>query len=234
MYVRALGQARDNQAKRGWPYSMSMGLCPTRALRAQELRYEFMLGVRQWRHVALRHGAFCVSRQHRLRRWWPAHFMCYSWKAHVYSSMKQCLQLVNHEQFPIQMKQQQTQQVAGNHRFLTKTHREPRRRQQEAVGKAQRTSLSRVKAMSSTQQPQTYTGAATKIIPLHYKWSQWREGIPTADASKSDGEIRQHLQFTVKLSSPIRYTIFTMHVKNIFPTDRRQPISLYTVSNLGF
>ena len=58
--------------------------------------------------------------------------------------------------------EQQTQQVAGNHRFLTKTHRERRRRQQEAVGKAQRTSLSRVKAMSSTQQPQTYTGAATK------------------------------------------------------------------------
>jgi len=29
-----------------------------------------MLGVRQWRHVALRHGAFCVSRQHKLCRWW--------------------------------------------------------------------------------------------------------------------------------------------------------------------
>ena len=30
-YVRAPGQSRDNQTKRGWPYSMSMGLCPTRA-----------------------------------------------------------------------------------------------------------------------------------------------------------------------------------------------------------
>ena len=29
-----------------------------------------MLGVRQWRHVALRHGAFRVSRQHKLCRWW--------------------------------------------------------------------------------------------------------------------------------------------------------------------
>ena len=28
-YVRTLGQSRDNQTKRGWPYSMSMGLCPT-------------------------------------------------------------------------------------------------------------------------------------------------------------------------------------------------------------
>ena len=32
--VRTLGQSRDNQTKRGWPYSMSMGLCPTRASRA--------------------------------------------------------------------------------------------------------------------------------------------------------------------------------------------------------
>ena len=33
-YVRTLGQSRDNQTKRGWPYSMSMGLC----LRAREPR----------------------------------------------------------------------------------------------------------------------------------------------------------------------------------------------------
>ena len=26
--LRTLGQSRNNQAKRGWPYSMSMGLCP--------------------------------------------------------------------------------------------------------------------------------------------------------------------------------------------------------------
>ena len=30
-YVRTLGQSRDNQTKRGWPYSTSMGLCPTLA-----------------------------------------------------------------------------------------------------------------------------------------------------------------------------------------------------------
>ena len=39
-YVRTLGQSRDNQMKRGWPYSMSMGLCPTRASRAREPRYK--------------------------------------------------------------------------------------------------------------------------------------------------------------------------------------------------
>ena len=60
---------------------------------------EYMLGVRQWRHVALRNGAFCVSRQHRLCRWWPAHFHVLFMKGScVYSSMKQCLQSVNHEQ----------------------------------------------------------------------------------------------------------------------------------------
>ena len=39
-YVLTLGQSRDNQTKRGWPYSMSMGLCPTRASRAREPRYK--------------------------------------------------------------------------------------------------------------------------------------------------------------------------------------------------
>ena len=39
-YVRTLGQSRDNQRKRGWPYSMSMGLCLTRASRAREPRYK--------------------------------------------------------------------------------------------------------------------------------------------------------------------------------------------------
>ena len=27
-YVRKLGQSRDNQTKRDWPYPMSRGLCP--------------------------------------------------------------------------------------------------------------------------------------------------------------------------------------------------------------
>ena len=35
MYVRTLNQSLDNQTKRAWPYSMSMGLCPTRASRYQ-------------------------------------------------------------------------------------------------------------------------------------------------------------------------------------------------------
>ena len=35
--------------------------------------------------------------------------------------MKQCLQSVNHEQFDIQMTEQQAQQVTGNPRFSTET-----------------------------------------------------------------------------------------------------------------
>ena len=132
--------------------------------------YEYMLGDRQWHHVALR--AFCVSRQRRLRRWWPAHFMCYSWNGHVYSSMKQCLQSVNHEQFPIQMTQNNKHnkwleildfQPKLLWRTPTKIIRQRRRRQhQEPVRKAQRASLSTAKATSSTQRPQTCTEAATK------------------------------------------------------------------------
>ena len=100
--------------------------------------------------------------------------------------MKQCLQSVNHEQFSIQM----TQNNKHNKwlefldfppkllwRTLTKIHREQkknhcvrrRRRQQEAARKAQRTSLSTAKATSSTQRPQTCTEAATKLYKEQMK-----------------------------------------------------------------
>ena len=48
------------------------------------------------------------------------------------------------------------------------------------------------------------------------------------------------MKFTVKIIffdaaiGSKSYTICTMHVKNIFPTDSGQPISLYTVSYNGF
>jgi len=160
--------------------------------------YEYMLGVRQWRYVTLRHGAFCVSRQHRLCRWWPAHFMYYSWKAHVIIHLWNIsLQSVNQEQFPIQMTQNNK-----HHKWLeilhfqpgllwrtpTKIHHERRRRrQQEAARKAQRTSLSTAKATSSTQRPQTCTEAATKYYNYTVNGANEVEGTPTADASKSDG-----------------------------------------------
>ena len=106
---------------------------------------------------------------------------------------------------------------------------------------ANRTSLSTTKATSSTQWPQTCTELGSdRIIQFQCKRNRWREGTPTADASKSDVKIRQRLKFTVKIiffDAAIgrkSYTISTMHVKNIFPTDSGVPISLYTMSNNGF
>ena len=63
-YVRTLGQSRDNQAKRGWPYSMSMGLCPTRASRAREPRYEI---IHFWTAV--------VDESEE----WSSRFVCFLW-----------------------------------------------------------------------------------------------------------------------------------------------------------
>ena len=40
----------------------------SRAKRVRSLLTARGLGIRQWRH-----RAFCVSRQHRLRHWWPSH-----------------------------------------------------------------------------------------------------------------------------------------------------------------
>ena len=99
----------------------------------------------------------------------------------VYTSMKQCLQLVNHEQFPVQMTQDNKHnkwyeildfQPKLLQRTPTKIHRERRRRrqQQETTRKAQRTSPgaqlltspSTAKATSLTQWPQTCAEAATK------------------------------------------------------------------------
>ena len=69
-----------------------------------------MLGIRQWRH-----GAFCVSRKHRLRRILMCLFivsLCsfpiFFWgEGRLYtgysSSVNQSLPSVNHEQFPMQM-----------------------------------------------------------------------------------------------------------------------------------
>ena len=134
----------------------------------------------------------------------------------VYSSMRRCLQLVNHEQFPIQMTQNKKHnkwleildfQSKLLWRTPTKIHCEmKRRRQQEAAGKAQRTSLSTEGNVVNTATTNMNRGSY-KILQSHCKWSRRREGTPTDDASKSrksDGEIRQRLQFTVKLSSSMQ------------------------------
>ena len=68
-------------------------------------------------------------------------------------------------------------------------------------------------------------------LQLHCKWSRWREGPPTADASKSDEEVRQRIQFKVTLLwCNDRQQQLHDH---IFPRDWGQPISLYTMSSFG-
>ena len=203
----------SSRAKRACSTWTARGLSRLQNSMRHKSPYEYILGVRQWLHVALRHRAFCVSRQHRLCSWWLAHFHVLFMKGScvVYSSMKQCLQSVNHEQFPIHMTQNSKHnkwleifnfQPKLPWRMPTKIHRERgRRRQQEAAHKAQRASLSTAKATNvvNTATANMYRGS-DKILQLHCQWSRWREGTPTADASKSDAEIRQRLQFTIKLS----------------------------------
>ena len=82
-------------------------------------------------------------------------------------------------------------------RTPSKIHRERRRRRRQ---------LTRSRAQSTENIASTrnmYRGS-DKILQSHCKWSRWRERTPIADASKSDGEIRQRLQFTVKLSSSMQ------------------------------
>ena len=96
----------SSRAKRACITWTAHGLSQLQNSMRHKSPYEYILGVRQWLHVALRHRAFCVSRQHnRLCSWWLAHFHVLFIKGScvVYSSMKQCLQSVNHEQFPIHM-----------------------------------------------------------------------------------------------------------------------------------
>ena len=126
------------------------------------------LGVLQWRH-----GAFCASRQHRLCRRWPRRIFIYCMKGCCvyWSSVKQCLPSLNHEQFPIQMtqncKHSKCLQILAEEDFPLKLlwrtpikiHRRADRRRQP---RSREHRFSTAKATSSTQRPQTCTEAATK------------------------------------------------------------------------
>ena len=133
-----------------------------------------MLGVRQWRHVALRHGAFCVSRQLRLCRRWPGRiFMFYSWKIDVFIH-----RLWNNvydrwitSNFPC--KWHRTASTASGcksspRKIFNWNSSKERRLKFSGDGikedncEAERTSVSTPKATSSTEQPETCTEAATK------------------------------------------------------------------------
>ena len=128
-----------------------------------------MLGVGQWRH-----GAVCISRQHRLCRRWPSRISCIIHErlfCFNSASVKQCLPSVNHELFSMQMTQncKHSKYCKSSPRkiFNWNSSRERRRKSiseriEEDNCEAERTSLSTAKATSSTQRPQTCTEAATK------------------------------------------------------------------------
>ena len=144
----------------------------------------FMLGVRQRRHVALRHEAFFVSRQNRLcrrvffnrlwnnvyDRWKTSNFPC---KLTQKSKHNKWLEILAGEDFPLKLLW----------RTPAKIHR---KRIEEDKCEAARTSLSIAKATSSTQRPQTCTEASAKyyIITLQARLT----------ASETDEERKHRLQ----------------------------------------
>ena len=161
--------------------------------------------------------------------------------------MKQWLQSVNHEQSPIQItlnnKHNEWLEILDFQRKLfcrtpTKIHRERRRRHQEAARKAQRTSLSTAKATSSTQRPQACTEAATKYYNHTANGAdEEREHRPPTLKKRWGDQATLTVYSKIVFDATTRsnsYTICTIHVKNIFPEDWRQSISLYTMSNIGF
>ena len=143
-----------------------------------------MLGVRQRRHVALRHEAFFVSRQNRLcrrvffnrlwnsvyDRWITSNFPC---KLTQKSKHNKWLEILAGEDFPLNLPW----------RTPTKIHR---KRIEEDKREAERTSLSIAKATSSTQRPQTCTEASAKyyIITLQARLT----------ASETDEERKHRLR----------------------------------------
>ena len=160
-----------------------------------------MLVVRQWRYVALLHGAFFVSRQHRLCRRWPGALLCC-----IHEGLM-CFFIVCGTMFTIGESraishandtEQQPQQVAGNPcrwRFLkilpkllwrtsTKIHRE---RVEEDSREAERTWLSTAKATSSIQRPQKCTWEA---VTKYYNYT----------ASETDEERKNRLPTLQKVT----------------------------------
>ena len=210
-----------------------------------------MLGVRQWHHVELRHGAFCVSGQHRLCRWWPAHFYVLFMKGScVHSSIKQSLQSVNHEQFPIQMtknnKHNKWLEILNfQPKLLWRTptkihHNQRRRRQLEAACKAQRTLLSTLRRQHCQNsdhkhvQRQQQNTTITSQMELMKRGNTDRQRFKKWWGDQAMLTVYGKITFFNAMIGSSSYTICTMQVKSIFPTDWGQPISLYTMSNIGF
>ena len=114
-----------------------------------------------------------------------------------------------------------------------KIHRRADRRRQP---RSREHRFSTAKATSSTQRPQTCTEAATKYYnyTVNETDEEREHRLPTLPkATRLDqATLKVYSQNYLLRCSNRRQEI--LHVKNIFPTDSGQPISLYTMSNNGF
>ena len=118
-----------------------------------------MLDVRQWRHVASRHVAFCVSRQHRLCRRWPGRiFMYYSWRLLCLFFVSETTFTISESRTISHVNDTQAQQVAPNPRrgrFSTETLLERERRLE--IQREQR----REKTSTRNRRAETWTSLST-------------------------------------------------------------------------
>ena len=160
-------------------------------------------------YVALRHGVFCVSTQHRLVADYQGTLSCC-----IHEGLM-CLFIVcetmftvgeYHKQFPMQMTQNNKHNKSVEKIFHQNCSSSQKCQLKFiASGEDHHNKKLRSCEHSACSITNIYRGTCSdKILRLHCNWSQWREGTPTADASKSDEEIRQHLQLTVQLSSSIQ------------------------------
>ena len=95
-------------------------------------------------------------------------------------------------------------------RTPTKIHRERKRQRQQKAAKQRDNRLAQRRQRRHTATTNMHRGS-DKILQLHCNWSQWREGTPTADASKSDKEIKQRLHFYETYLLPPPLGIFVLH-----------------------
>ena len=162
--------------------------------------------------------------------------------------MKQCLQSVNHEQFRIQMTQNNkhnkwlefsifNRNSSGERRLKFIASGEDDDNTPRAKHREHRLSQRRQRRQHSdrehVQRQQQKTTIILQMEPMkggntdcrRFK-KRWGDQATLTVYSKI-------IFFDATISSN-SYTICIMHVKNIFPTDWGQPISLYTMSNTGF
>ena len=113
-----------------------------------------------------------------------------------------------------------------------------RRRQTEAAREAQRTSLSTAKATSPTQRPQTCTEAVTKYYnyTANEKMEHRLTTFQKAMGRSSNAYWVREYNYLLRCNDRQKqlHDLYNARKEYIFPTDWGQPISLYTMSNIGF